>query len=231
MVVLLCAMLLAADASAPPAAPDAVRALIAQLGDDEYAVREAAQQKLEALPPDALPLISRAYRDTTDAEVRMRLRLYAEHYFDHHVLPRYSQYHRPGYLGIQQTEGRLDDGSGFVRVVQVMPGTGAEAARLKPGDLIIALNGQPMPAVNATFAVAQYVQQHRPGDKLVCTVLRDGKQLEITAVLGGLPDEHLSEEDRLQRQAEHDRLHQRWWQQGFLAGNPDFDPTGPDDTD
>jgi len=227
MIWMLLPLLLVADpesADAEVALSDLVATLVAELGDDDYRHREAAQAALASLPAQALPHISRAYRDSTDAEVRMRLRLYADHYFERHVLAKFEDLKRPGYLGIMQQDGRLDDGAGFVQVVKVMPGTGAEEAGLEAGDRIIAINGNPMPASNATLAVARYIQAHQAGDEIRCTVLRGEQSIEITATLGGLPDEHLDPEKREQLERVRQQLREQWWSAGFLAGDLNFQP-------
>jgi WD40 repeat protein len=60
----------------PPAnkTPDekTIRALIAQLGDDSFDKREAADKALGALGSAALPLLRKAAADATDLEVRER---------------------------------------------------------------------------------------------------------------------------------------------------------------
>jgi len=208
-----------------------VAAIVEQLADDAYAVRERAQAELEALPAEALPLVSRAYRQTDDAEVRMRLRLYADAYFERQILRRFSEFRRPGFLGVMQQDGQLEDGRGYVEILRVMPGTAAEAAGLKAGDKIIALNDNAMPNVNGTVAVARYVQAHRAGDAMKCTILREGEQVEITAELGGLPDEHLNDEKREQLLEARADLKKQWWERGFLAGDLNFVPQVATETD
>ena len=221
----------AADAEAPNP-PDElasrVAALVADLADDAYEVRERAQKQLNAMPAEALPMVSRAYRQSEDAEVRMRLRLYADAYFEQHILRRFSAFRRPGFLGIVQQEGLLEDGSGYVEITRVMPGTGAEAAGLQAGDKLIAMNGNTLPAGGATMAVAKYVQAHFAGSEMKCTIIRDNKQMDITAVLGGLPDEHLDADKRQRLEQARRELKQQWWERGFLAGNLDFVPQEPE---
>jgi hypothetical protein len=201
-----------------------VAAIVTDLANDAYEVRERAQKQLNALPAEALPIISRAYQRSDDAEVRMRLRLYADAYFEKHILRRFSAFRRPGFLGIVQQEGLLEDGSGYVEITRVMPGTGAEAAGLRAGDKLIAMNGNALPAGGATMAVAKYVQAHFAGAEMKCTIIRDNKQMDITAVLGGLPDEHLDADKRERLEQARRDLKQQWWERGFVAGNLDFLP-------
>jgi WD40 repeat protein len=56
----------------PPAASEAIRALIKQLGDDSFEKRESASKRLVAIGAPALDLLRQAVRDSRDAEVRQR---------------------------------------------------------------------------------------------------------------------------------------------------------------
>jgi len=52
------------------------------------------------------------------------------------------------------------------------------------GDVIIAIDNQPVTGMDS---VIDYLLNKRPGDKVTLTVLRDGKQKEITVTLGERP--------------------------------------------
>jgi WD40 repeat protein len=71
--------LIVAQDSSPPAAKKAdfdektVRALIGQLGDDAFEVREAAHKRLTAIGEPALDLLRTAGKENADFEVRQRL--------------------------------------------------------------------------------------------------------------------------------------------------------------
>jgi RNA polymerase sigma factor (sigma-70 family) len=69
----------ASQASVAPEAPEpkppdekAIRALIRQLGDDEFEKREAAQRRLVEIGEPALPQLREAARDSRDAEISQR---------------------------------------------------------------------------------------------------------------------------------------------------------------
>ena len=92
------------------------------------------------------------------------------------------------HLGLPQTTG--------VYIVQVVPGSPADKAGLRGateesenphelprgGDLIVAVDGQPVRDFGDLMYYLMY--NKRPGDKVVFTVLRDGKRKEITVTLG-----------------------------------------------
>jgi WD40 repeat protein len=59
-------------AAPPPPVPAEVRKLIAQLGDDDAEVRQAAAKKLEGLGEEVVPALLRASINHTDVDVRLR---------------------------------------------------------------------------------------------------------------------------------------------------------------
>lgn len=81
---------------------------------------------------------------------------------------------------------KLDGQSGVV-VSEVLEGSPAEQAGLQARDIILAVDGRPLPRLKPDSGVVQYldraVQLHRPGDKMTLGVLRDGRRLELTATL------------------------------------------------
>lgn len=66
-----------------------------------------------------------------------------------------------------------------VMVSQVVPGTTAEAAGLKAGDVLLALNGQPLPRY-----LPAWLHEHAPGEAVTLHVQRDNKDVELTFALG-----------------------------------------------
>lgn len=59
--------------------------------------------------------------------------------------------------------------------------SGASADKLKPDDLILAVNAQ---SVSSRNDVREVVDRYRVGDTVVLTVLRDGAELDVAIVLG-----------------------------------------------
>ena len=63
-----------------------------------------------------------------------------------------------------------------VLVAQVMKGGPADKAGIKPGDIIVAVNGKP---VSKIIELQKYVMRNPPGTELKITVVRDGKKIDF----------------------------------------------------
>ena len=85
-------------------------------------------------------------------------------------------------FGLERTEGAL--------IVEVMPGSGAENAGLKAGDVVLKYNGRP---VGASGELAAMVAQSSPGDKVRLEVVREGRKREISATLGAAKERRLQQ--------------------------------------
>ena len=68
-----------------------------------------------------------------------------------------------------------------VEITSVRSGSAAEEAGLKEGDFLLSADGK---ALKNNDDLTLSIKYHAPGDKLVFEVFRDGKTIEITAVLG-----------------------------------------------
>jgi serine protease DegQ len=69
-----------------------------------------------------------------------------------------------------------------VAVSVVEPGSAAARAGLREGDVIVALDGEPIRTVEDLFA---QLRQRRPGQRVSLTVVRDGDRRELDVTLGG----------------------------------------------
>ena len=69
-------------------------------------------------------------------------------------------------------------------VPAVFPGSPAERAGLKAGDIITAIDGTP---VNADQDLSEQILQKSPGDMITLRVLRSGSTRDISVTLGVLP--------------------------------------------
>jgi len=114
------------------------------------------------------------------------------------VVPRLiaeGRYVRPSLgIGIDEDINRLLSermGISGVVVLKVNPGSAAEAAGLQPtrvdsrgditpGDIILAVAGQPVDSVATLLAL---LDEHHIGDRVILRVWRDGSELEIPVVL------------------------------------------------
>ncbi|MCS6874282.1 MAG: DegQ family serine endoprotease [Pyrinomonadaceae bacterium] len=80
-------------------------------------------------------------------------------------------------FGLKDTKGAL--------VSQVRPGSAAERAGIKRDDVIVAFNGE---RIEDTNALRNKVAETMPGTEVTLTIVRDGKEIEVKAVLDELQD-------------------------------------------
>lgn len=71
------------------------------------------------------------------------------------------------------------------RVERVMPDTPAEKAGLRAGDVIVAVDNDP---VTPGRSLADLIARYRPGDKVTLTVRRGNETLELRVRLGEHPE-------------------------------------------
>jgi serine protease DegQ len=82
-----------------------------------------------------------------------------------------------GQLGLDQATGVL--------VRDVGEGTPAAAAGIQPGDVLTRLDDQQLDTVEDFLGE---LRQHRPGDRVNVTVVRDGREQQVTATLADNPN-------------------------------------------
>lgn len=80
-------------------------------------------------------------------------------------------------LGVQLGRSEETDG---VPIEQVTPDSPAAAAGLKPGDLLLKLDGQPLGSV---ARLSDTLAERKPGDRVTLTVRRGGKDIELAVTL------------------------------------------------
>jgi len=76
-----------------------------------------------------------------------------------------------------------------IRVTRVYPGSEAEKAGLRVGDLIVRLDGQEIPASQPedTEVLPAMIRQYKIGSKVELTIIRDNKEQKIAVVLPASP--------------------------------------------
>ena len=91
---------------------------------------------------------------------------------------------QPGTLTPQIAQQLGVNRSSGVVVLQVVAGSPAEAAGIRAGDVITALNGQDTPTADSFTAA---VHAAKPGDKVQLTVVRGGATLQLTVTVADRP--------------------------------------------
>lgn len=80
-----------------------------------------------------------------------------------------------------ETTVEIEEGSGSARITGIVPGSGAEAAGLKEGDVITAIDDQP---VSDYGSLVEVIGQHQVGDVVTVHFEREGVGQSVQATLG-----------------------------------------------
>jgi serine protease Do len=95
------------------------------------------------------------------------------------------------YLGVVTTDLSPEDAERFglpvesgAIVGQVEPGSGADAAGVRRGDIIVRLGNDPIDSAGDLFGA---LRDYQPGDTVELTVVRDGEELTLDVTLGERP--------------------------------------------
>ncbi len=78
----------------------------------------------------------------------------------------------------EQLDIQTEDGA---FVVEVLPDTGAAAAGLEQGDVILSIDGED---IASNEQLSEIVQDHAPGDTIEITIEREGEEQTLTAEIG-----------------------------------------------
>ncbi len=162
--------------------------VLAELGDDEYRVRQAATRGL--LADDALTQegLDRLFVTSEIPEQRHRLLRVARHHLLRRMIDeRYGKLAGPGSMGLshQMVEawGLNEESRAGVMVVITLPGFPAYAL-LEPGDVIVEFDGKPITKKVTATQFQQMIRGHQAGEVVGLTVLRDGSPIDIPFQLG-----------------------------------------------
>jgi S1-C subfamily serine protease len=85
------------------------------------------------------------------------------------------------YLGVSLAEDVSTEGQAGAVIDSVSADSGAEAAGVQSGDIVIALDG--VPVYGGADLQAQ-VRSHQPGETVEVLVIRDGEEIRLQATLG-----------------------------------------------
>lgn len=193
----LCGVAIADDPSSAGRLSDAqVTSLVADLSDESWSAREAAEKVLTEADPGVLRQLDQHLAVSRDPEALRRL----ERIYRHHV-PKSAYVGEtpvPGFLGIQMdnTTVTADDSPvlsgrecGIVVVEVVAPQDGSEptAAQkvgLQSGDLIVAIDGQKFVGDVSTAHLAERISRVGAGGTFPLVFYRGDKRHEVQVTLG-----------------------------------------------
>ena len=175
----------------PVVAENPPASLVASLVSDDFPEREKAEGELlkwvRSGGERRTDWLLRRLSEDEDPEVRERsLRVLRE------VVLEQLESKRPGFLGISMVAIELTDaaGGGYgIEVGQTTDGSPAERAGLKPGDVIVSLNGQKWASDQAPLRFAEVVGGKGAGDRIALEVLRapDGGRERVEIILAARP--------------------------------------------
>lgn len=156
--------------------PEQISELIKALGDPDWSTRQRASDDLFFAGPAAYPPLKEEFRRTRNYEVRRRI-----HYIVELIYFFHGQKQGNGFLGIQYNAANPLEGD-RIRVIRVVPGSGAERAGLRAGDLVLSIDGTRIS--NGTDGFRRMIEERKPGTRIALVVLRDQRSLQLSAVLG-----------------------------------------------
>jgi len=172
------ALSLAPDPAAAAEPEQRVARMVANLGAETLAERDAATEALRAFEDDLERLLPKAVDfDGLSPEQRIRL--------DGLLLERFIERPRGG-LGVQFAP-QAAGGVPLVRVLEKFPA----AAHLQAGDVIRRVEGKsllPLTTVEAQNALRRHIISHDPGEPLALEVVRDGETIQLGVPVGNYRD-------------------------------------------
>ena len=86
----------------------------------------------------------------------------------------------PVHVAFLGVSGRDTLGDAGVEIMEIFPGSGAEAAGLQVGDVVVAVGGRPVTGISDLAARIRHLS---PGDVIVLDVLRGDQELTLAATL------------------------------------------------
>jgi predicted metalloprotease with PDZ domain len=199
------------EALAKPSAPsEEVAALIAQLGDESWTVRESAAAKLRRIGVAALPALKRAYLESRDAEIPPR----AERLFREIVTPRMlAQTHQIALLGVSLQHAPQQP----IQVAEVKEGSAAAKAGLQPDDVILALNGKEIEFAEGSNALRFPLWACGKGATVTLKISRGGREMDVRVTLEDGDTSQLNPSDL---EAFEEWFWERWFEAHVKSDNP-----------
>ncbi|MES2981491.1 MAG: PDZ domain-containing protein [Verrucomicrobiota bacterium] len=194
--------------------------LLEGLSSEEFKARETSQLELEKWVNEkgstGVNAIFKVYQESDDPEVRTRCLRVLRTESDKDYLN-----DGKGYLGVQLWEEMLvlpgdERPRVCIKVTFIMPGSQAQIAGIKVGDVITAMDGKKWYEQGALTELIETVASYKPLRKVVFEIKRAGedKLIEVPVILGKRPVENLGEmyyRDRNQLEKEARDKHFSQW--------------------
>ena len=163
-----------------------VQPLIARLASEDYSERERVTSELVRLGAENVEAVQQAcldhYLHDADPEIRKRCETVLRRLLVKSV----------GFLGLRHQQRSYFDEEGEerhgVEVIDVLPGQQADKAKLKPGDIIVSLQGVPLDETITAEEFGRRIRMLGAGKAVTFEVDRDGQRLEVQATTGAAPD-------------------------------------------
>jgi hypothetical protein len=166
--------------------------LLRGIASEDFSEREVSQAALLAWsqknPKIAKTALLKLHESDEDPEVRKRAHMVLKVLSEADYLS-----DGQGYLGILMQEEMLEVGGENevpmgIRIQDVMPGTPAQQADLRAGDMIIALDGKGWKGVGAVNVFSETVSAKKPLVEVKLTLRRGGAEpFEVAVKLGKRP--------------------------------------------
>ena len=163
--------------------------LIGKLADDDFLVRQTAEDELHRLlpltaagkPNPVEEICLATYLATDEPEIRARVRSVLADFATHLWSP-------VGFLGLTTAPDPSYDDKGKLtsrlKINKVQPDTGAAEAGLKPNTFIMGVNSTIFGNGNAKVIFADMLNARACGEKVTLHILEGGKTSAISVVLG-----------------------------------------------
>lgn len=211
-----------------------IDAMTMRLASPVFKDRDNAVNALIEVGAPAFARLRDTYAQTEALDVRLAIEeIVQTGYLNYHV------YDRQGFLGVSlqaytadmRIKPALPAGTRGVVVMELVQGTGAERAGLKPGDAILAVDGRPLasPPNRIVSDVAASIRARRPGTPMTLTVMRGGQRLTLEAIVGRCPPEQIqigrvaAIPELLRRASERFPI---WWDRYFKPSKPEHGKDG-----
>lgn len=212
-----------APSDEPPDEAEEIHELVGRLGSPVFDERQHATERLLELGSRAYGVLAREYRASDDYEVRLRIQDIVTRCFFRETL-----FGRNGFLGIglnvlsHSMEERVPLNHSGVEIVRVVEATAADRAGLRRGDLIVAIDDEPLPGDLDGDGFSRIIRDAGPGTMMRFTLYRQQRLQSVEVTLGPRPLEYYNEPRHLQMLEQTTRQFDRWWSEHF---DPGSDPT------